>query len=78
MQRDVLLSGTFCAAAVAMTALVVVSTALDAQRPAEAYTASGCGMFDGKLCKTVTTTSCTGNTCTEETSYYYYATPVIE
>lgn len=78
MQKQILLSGTFCTAAVALAFAVIGSSPVDAQRPGEVYTASGCGMFDGKLCKTVKTTTCEGNTCTTETEYYYYTRPLTE
>lgn len=78
MRKLVLLSGTFCTAAVALALAVISSSPVDAQRAGEVYATSSCGMFDGKLCKTVKTTTCDGTTCTTETEYYYYLKPVIE
>lgn len=77
MRTDNLLSGTFCLAALALMAAVISSSAsLKAQHPGDAYTASGCGEFSGKLCKTVKVSTCDGNRCTVETSYYYYSTNI--
>jgi hypothetical protein len=70
MEKQNWLSGAFCAAAFTlMISVVSSSTSLRAQAIGD----SSCGMFDGKLCRESTTTTCTGNTCVTETSYYYYA-----
>jgi hypothetical protein len=74
MSKNKLFSAVFCAGALALMVLTAVtSPALSAQAIADEGGGTGCGMFNGKLCKTATTTTCTGSTCTTETRYYYYS-----
>ena len=71
MQQNSLAQVAFLGVSAAILAVAVVD-AVVAQVP-DSYVTTGCGMFDGKLCKTVKVTSCSGSNCTEETSYYYYS-----
>lgn len=78
MRKETVFSGVFCLAAIALLATVATSTGpLIAQNPGGEYLVMGCGEFNGPVCKTVETSTCSGKTCTVETTYYYYST-VIE
>jgi len=72
MKREKLFSGLFCAGAIMGMVAAFAAPRLSAQAIVDSSEGTGCGMFNGKLCKTVIVKSCTGNTCTVETSYYYY------
>lgn len=72
MKREKLFSGLFCAGAITVMVAGFAAPRLSAQALADETPGTGCGMFNGKLCKTSTVESCSGNTCTRETRYYYY------
>lgn len=72
MKREKLFSGLFCAGAVTLMVAAFSAPRANAQAIIDNGQGTGCGMFNGKLCKTVTVKNCSGTTCTTETSYYYY------
>lgn len=77
MRHETLFSGLFCLSAITLLMAVLASTgALVAQDPTGEYTVMGCGEFNGPVCKTVVTSTCSGKTCTVETTYYYYSTVI--